>query len=37
VEHRARGGSTVLDGHAERVADQLGAHVLGHRPADNAS
>jgi hypothetical protein len=37
VEHRTRRGSTVLDGHPERVADQLGAHVVGHRPAHNAS
>ena len=30
-------GRRCVDGHAERVADQLGAHVIGHRPADDPS
>jgi hypothetical protein len=32
--HEPGGGLALPDGHLERFDDELGAHVLGHRPAD---
>ena len=28
-------GTSTMDSHAQRVDDELGAHVVGHRPADD--
>jgi hypothetical protein len=33
--NQARRGSAALNGHLERVDDELCAHVFGHRPADD--
>jgi hypothetical protein len=35
VMHRPAVGPTVRDGHLERLDDELGAHVVSHRPADD--
>src|SRR5665647_271663 len=35
MEYRTGSELDVGRGHGDRVADQVGAHVLGHRPADN--
>jgi hypothetical protein len=35
--HQARVGSALPDRHLERLDDELGAHLLGHRPADAAA
>jgi hypothetical protein len=37
VVHQAGVGAAVPDRHLQRFDDQLGAHVLGHRPADAAT
>jgi hypothetical protein len=37
VVDQASGGLALPDGHFERLDDELGAHVLGHRPADAAT
>jgi len=35
MKHRTVGEVDVRGGHVDGVADQVGAHVLGHRPADD--
>jgi hypothetical protein len=35
VMHQARGGIALGDGHVEGVQDELGAQMVGHRPADD--
>ncbi len=35
VMHQARAVAAACDGHRERLDDQLGAEVVGHRPADD--
>jgi len=37
VVNRARRWTAVPDRHLQRVDDQLRAHVLGHRPPDDAA
>ena len=37
VNELLTGGSAMLDGHADRVEDQFGAQVIGHRPPDDAA
>jgi hypothetical protein len=34
---KPRRRAAARDGHLERVDDELGAHVIGHRPADDAA
>jgi hypothetical protein len=33
--HETRIGAPAVQAHLQRVDDELGAHVLGHRPADD--
>ena len=35
VVHEPGVGATSVNGHRERVDDELGAHVVGHRPAND--
>jgi hypothetical protein len=37
VMHETGPGAAAVKGHLERVDDELGAHVVGHRPADDPS
>jgi hypothetical protein len=35
--HQAGARPAAVQGHLERVDDEFGAHMIGHRPADDAA